>query len=283
MPISQVYDVPDTAALQCHVGGRIALSGATVELHHYRFRGPQSAVFRSDRAFVDLALSHRPGRPRGTYGEHGSLRPLGEVLFVPAGYALNTEWGEGEQTSICCAFDAGDDDIGAVALEAALDVRSPPVREALVRLAREIEQPGWCSALLAQSLCDQMTIEIGRYLRRSAGPAERATGLTPAQVRRIDDLIAMPGKLPGVAEMARLCDLSTRHFFRMFRAATGTTLADYAAARRLAQARAMLAAARPPVKEIAWRCGFETPAAFSAAFRKAMGVTPTQYRQSVLR
>ena len=282
MPISQVYDVPDDPALQCRVVGRLTLPDATVEIHRYRFRGPQGGVFRSDRGFVDLALSRRPGQPRGAF-DRAAKRPLGDVLFIPAGHALATEWGEGEQTSVCCAFaTAAEDHLPAPALAAALDVRCVPVRDALLRLAREIEQPGWCSELLAQSLCTQLMVELGRYLRHSAGTTERVTGLTPAQIRQIDALIEQPGRLPSVTEMARLCDLSSRHFFRMFRAATGTTLADYAAARRLARARQLLAATRPSVKEIAWRCGFETPAAFAAAFRRAVGVTPKQFRQALL-
>ena len=44
---------------------------------------------------------------------------------------------------------------------------------------------------------------------------------------------------------------------------------------------ALLQQRQPPIKEIAWRCGFETPAAFSAAFRKAVGTTPKAFRQTV--
>jgi AraC family transcriptional regulator len=60
------------------------------------------------------------------------------------------------------------------------------------------------------------------------------------------------------------------------------TFADYAAARRVARARALLASARPPIKEIAWRCGFDTAAAFSAAFRRDVGVTPSEYRRALI-
>jgi AraC family transcriptional regulator len=45
------------------------------------------------------------------------------------------------------------------------------------------------------------------------------------------------------------------------------------------RARARLADARAPIKQIAWECGFETPAAFSAAFRRATGYRPREYRQ----
>lgn len=284
--ISDVYEVPDTAALQCRVTGRMALPRATVEIHDYRFRGPQEGLFRSSKSFIDLALSPRPGTPRGGYaGTAMPRRALGDILFIPAGRGLETEWGEGEQRSICCGFDDFVDEeagFAADALEASLDVRSAYVREAMLRLAREIESPGFCSQILAQAIWTEMVVELGRYLQRSATASPQSYGLTPAQLRRIEELVERPGPIPAVAEFAAICDLSTRHFFRMFRASTGTTLAHYAATRRLDRAKQLLSAPRPPVKEIAWRCGFETPAAFSAAFRKAVGVTPKQYRQTLL-
>lgn len=287
--ISEVYDVPETPAMHCHVTGRLALPQATVEIHHYQFRGPQGGVFRSGKCFLDLALSPRPGVARGTYAAlpGTNLKPLGDMIFVPAGQDLETEWGEGEQMSVCCGFDGIDDGEGgtfdAQALEASLDVRNAYVREALVRLAREIDNPGFCSELLSQAIWTEMVIELTRYLHKPRDPATASQiRLTTAQLRRIEELIEQPGKLPTIADLAALCGVSTRHFFRMFRASTGRTLADYASEKRIDRAKQLLSASRPAVKEIAWRCGFETPAAFSAAFRKSVGVTPKQFRQSLL-
>lgn len=290
--VSAVYDVPASSGMDCRVAGRMVLPRATVEVHHYRFTGPQGGVFRSGRGFLDLALSRRPGAPQGHYTAlpgNGPL-PMGDIICIPAGQELETRWGEGEQMSVCCGFDSlvgGDDDLigNCHALEASLDVRSPHVRDALARLAREIACPDFGSALLAEALLAQVGVELYRYFMRSgtgSGAAgESLSRLSAAQMRRIDDAIEQPGKLPSVAELALLCDISTRHFFRLFRVSTGQTLAAYAADRRIARAKALLVQARPPIKEIAWRCGFETPAAFSAAFRKAAGMTPKAFRQAV--
>ncbi|MBA2933712.1 helix-turn-helix transcriptional regulator [Sphingomonas sp. CGMCC 1.13654] len=286
--ISNVYDVPETTAMECRVSGRIALERATVEIHHYRFRGPQGGVFRSRRGFLDLALSPRPGTPQGAYPAiAGSApQPLGDIIFIPANQELETEWGEGEQTSVCCAFDRVDVDgeghiLDSAALEASLDVRNVYVRDALQRLAREIENPGLCSALLAEAIWTELAIELHRYLMR---PREASPGslsrLSTTQLRRIDEMIDRPGRLPTIAELAKLCDVSTRHFFRIFRASTGRTLAGYATEKRIDRAKQLLSSPRPAVKEVAWRCGFETPAAFSAAFRRSVGITPMEFRQS---
>lgn len=291
--VSAVYDVPDSGGMDCRVAGRMVLPRATVEVHHYRFIGPQSGVFRSGRGFLDLALSRRPGAPQGHYTASPGKGPLpmGDIICIPAGQDLETRWGEGEQMSICCGFDSllgTEDDLIANChtLEASLDVRSPHVRDALVRLAREIACPDFGSVLMAEALLAQVGVELYRYFKRSGAGCdsrESLSRLSVGQMRRIDEAIEQPGKLPGVAELALLCEISTRHFFRLFRASTGQTLATYAAERRIARAKSLLVQPRPPIKEIAWRCGFETPAAFSAAFRKAAGMTPKAFRQAVWR
>ncbi len=286
--ISAVFDVPDVRGMDCHVAGRMVLPRATVELHHYRFTGPQSGTFRSGRGFLDLALSRRPGAPLGHYTTlpRSAPIPMGDIIYIPAGQDLETRWGEGEQRSICCGFEGlagGEFDLIADcdALEASLDVRSPHVRDAMLRLAREIECPDFGSSLLAEALMTEVGVQLYRYFRRPAADRAGASRLDPAQLRKIEEAIEQPGRLPSVAELAALCDMSTRHFFRVFRVSTGQTLAAYAADRRIARAKSLLVQPRPPIKEIAWRCGFETPAAFSAAFRKAVGTTPKAFRQTI--
>lgn len=287
--VSHVYDVPSSPDMDCRITGRIALPGVVMEVHHYRFRGPQGGVFSSPRSFLDLAISSRPGQPRGSFGYKGmdGLYGLGDVLFIPAGNSLSTEWGEGEQVSICCAFDdwgalADDFDLTEEALQASLDVRSMAVRESLMRIAGEIEQPGFCSEMLIQAIWMQTSVELQRYLRRSPDGSRGANGLTRLQLQRIDDRIAQPGKPPLVGELASECGLSSRHFFRQFKIATGQTLTAYVAIRKIDRAKQILRMGGTPIKVIAWECGFDSAAAFSAAFRKAVGLTPKEYRQSLV-
>ena len=100
--------------------------------------------------------------------------------------------------------------------------------------------------------------------------------------QRIEDRVEQPGKPPSVAELAAECGLSTRHFFRQFKIATGQTLTRYVADRKISRAKQLLRQASPAIKVIAWDCGFDSPAAFSAAFRKATGLTPRQFREGVM-
>jgi AraC family transcriptional regulator len=106
-------------------------------------------------------------------------------------------------------------------------------------------------------------------------------GLSRAQLKRIDECVQQPGKPPAVAALAAECGLSTRHFFRLFKAATGRTLTAYVTDRKIERARQLLRPGGPPIKVIAWECGFQSAAAFSAAFRKAEGLTPRQFREAL--
>lgn len=282
-PASQVYDMSSTAtALQCTVRGRITLPGVVMELHDYHFTGRQSGVLSPSRNFLDLALSPRP---RNAWGEYDGYqgRGLGEIFFVPAGNSLNTQWGEGEQMSICCGFDAlelgGGTAISEAALQSALDVRSSVLHDALRRISEEMVHPGFCSELLVEAIWGQAAIELQRYLRRSDAHADVGSAtLTRRQLQDVIERIEQPGKPPRVTEMAAACGLSTRHFFRQFQIATGQTPASFVAERKIELAKTRLRQARTAVKVIAWECGFDSAAAFSASFRRVTGVTPRQFR-----
>ncbi|MDB5685464.1 MAG: AraC family transcriptional regulator [Rhizorhabdus sp.] len=270
-------------SFDCRVRGAIKTTQATIELHDYRFHGPQDADFEPRFGFLDLALSPRPGDPRGRYLDAPQAGPqlMGDIIFIPAGSRLRSQWGGGAQRSVCLEFASSRESDGwsLAELEASLDVRSPFVREAMLRLAREIEEPGFESALMAEAICVQLGIDLGRYFRASRS-IEPATGrLGAAQLKRIEEMLEASGPRPSVADLARECRVSTRHFFRVFRQTTGMTLSEYAVERRIARARTLLAERRQPIKQISWACGFESAAAFSAAFRRATGFRPREFQR----
>ena len=72
---------------------------------------------------------------------------------------------------------------------------------------------------------------------------------------------------------------SRSHFLRMFRATTEVTPHRYVLKRRLERARQLLEKVEPAIEEIAFVCGFSSPAHLTLAFRKEFGITPTEYRR----
>lgn len=73
---------------------------------------------------------------------------------------------------------------------------------------------------------------------------------------------------------------SVFHFQRMFLAVYGTTPAEYVRRRRLTLAVAELGVDSSRVIDIALKYGYESPDAFTRAFRNMHGVTPTAARES---
>ena len=83
-----------------------------------------------------------------------------------------------------------------------------------------------------------------------------------------------------ISEAARIACSSPFHFQRMFHMLTGVTVADYVRKRRLSLAAQELASSNIKVIDVAFKYGYDTPEAFTKAFRKAFALTPSSARRS---
>ena len=79
--------------------------------------------------------------------------------------------------------------------------------------------------------------------------------------------------------VARAAGFSPWHFERIFKSLAKETLAAYVRARRLARALDRLAGSELRVLDIALLAGFDSQESFARAFKKAFGLTPTEYRK----
>lgn len=84
----------------------------------------------------------------------------------------------------------------------------------------------------------------------------------------------------GLADAARDAGLSTRSFQRACRAELGMSFQAWLSQARLLRAIEHLASPTLEIGEVALRCGYESPSSFARAFKKALGVTPSQWRAS---
>ncbi|MBL7489996.1 helix-turn-helix transcriptional regulator [Frankia sp. AgB1.9] len=83
-------------------------------------------------------------------------------------------------------------------------------------------------------------------------------------------------------DVCRAIGVSDRSLRRAFSAVTGMAWRDYLLQSRLMRAMAILAEPGPTVLETATRVGFGSVSAFTRAFRRHTGETPTSYRRRVL-
>ena len=82
----------------------------------------------------------------------------------------------------------------------------------------------------------------------------------------------------SVDKLAQLSGLSLRHFSRLFRHAVGVSPAAFVQRVRVEEARRCIEDGSRRLKSVARRCGFADEQALRRAFRRALGVTPAEYR-----
>ncbi len=251
-------------------------------------RGASRGTWYSrDLHYFDMTLTRRPKGAFGRFVETTEdIRPVGPILFAPAGYHYAGQGGPGRQKSLAVVIEPaqliGDDTVDAAigaGLAHCVNLDGESLRGLLRRIEREVAAPGFASALLLDGLCLSLMIEAARALRSAEACSFRKGGLSARNLRLIEDRVRSTEAMPTLAELAALCQLSSRHLVRAFQAETGRTIGDYVQRLQLERAQHLLAATTLPIAEIARQVGFASPAAFSTAFRRLCGQAPRSYRR----
>ena len=105
-------------------------------------------------------------------------------------------------------------------------------------------------------------------------------GLAPWQERRAKE--AMTAKLDkdvSLAELARECGLSSAHFARAFKQATGRPPYRWLLERRIETAQGLLLNSQMSLQQIAITCGFSDQSGFTRAFTRLVGTSPAAWRR----
>ena len=137
--------------------------------------------------------------------------------------------------------------------------------------------------MYAEALGGLLAHELLRLDRATPAskPANRG-GLAGWQQRRVMDFmeehLAEDISLNVLADLVRL---SPYHFLRSFKHSLGDPPHRYWTRRRIERAKAFLANPHMSITEIAFDVGFSGTSAFSGAFHRMTGQTPTDYRRSL--
>lgn len=139
---------------------------------------------------------------------------------------------------------------------------------------------------LDPTYCDAMGVALAQHLMVRYGQkatAKRGDQKLPAwRLRRITDYVEAHIDAPiQVAELAAIASLSVGHFHRALQATIGQTPLGFITHRRIERARQLLAEAPIPVTELSLQVGFASPSHFSRLFRRATGVSPSEYRKGL--
>jgi AraC family transcriptional regulator len=142
----------------------------------------------------------------------------------------------------------------------------------------ESEAPG--GRLYAESLANVLAVHVLRnYTAAGAEPRRFRGGLSGRRLRRVLSYIEENHERDLTLEdLAGEAEMSTFHFAREFKRATGTTPHQHLIRLRVERAKALLAGSRLPLAEVGLRTGFSHQSHFTRLFRRLTGTTPQSYR-----
>jgi AraC family transcriptional regulator len=211
-----------------------------------------------------------------------------KLILVPAGRRFSG-WQSPRQLtrSIClyidpasvavdpdCRFDEAD-------LEARMLFDDDGVWQTIAKLKGLIASGDPSATLYAEALGGILAHELLRLQgrNRSSSPKSRG-GLAAWQQRTIMEFMeAHLTESVSLGALASVVRLSPYHFARSFKQSFGEPPQRYWTSRRIERAKALLAVPDSSVTRIALDLGFGSTSSFSAAFRRTVGLPPTEYRR----
>ena len=97
--------------------------------------------------------------------------------------------------------------------------------------------------------------------------------------RVVAAIVSDPTAAHSLEQLATIAHFSPFHFHRIYRGVTGETVAATVRRLRLARAAQLLAAGDESVTQVAMAVGYDSPQAFSRAFREFAGMAPREFQQ----
>ena len=269
------------------IEAEMPLSLGRAQLVRESWNGPIDIYGTTPEHRLELALLPRTDSAMGCFPDQwgpNRFEPIGQMFLLPAQHRVHAKSECRQQNSIVCCFDPtsfaawfdGELQWTDGRLQGSLDIVSPSIRSLLFRIGEELRTPGFASETMVELIAGQVAIELSRHL---IGIEESKTGgLSSWCLRLIEERLGDAGAPPTLTELARLCHLSVRHLTRAFRASRGRSIGSHITEHRMDRAKRSLASGMS-VKSVAYASGFTCPSNFAAAFQRATGESPRQYRQ----
>ncbi len=285
--VVEVYP-PDIVKRRTVTSGSMAAEIVQATMHEkieFRFRAPLHLLAVCDQGMRSDGDTFVEGLPRSR------LRDVRRKLtFVPAGHEYY-EWQEPRALArvMYFYFDPAkmptDPETGVAPAHLAprLFFEDAPLWDTALKLKRLIESAGSDSGPYFEALGNVLVHELVR-LNAGAPRIEAPVrgGLAAWQQRTvttyIEEHLAEQISLPTLAQLVRL---SPCHFCRAFKQSLGMPPHRYHSSRRIEHAKMLLAKPASSVTDVGLTVGFSETSSFTAAFRRATGLTPTGYRRSL--
>jgi len=250
----------------------------------FHFCAPVHLLAIYERSVRDEGETFVQGLPRSRLHDCGR-----KLIFVPAGHEY-LDWHEPRALPWVTFFYFNPDQLVSGAepglscpsLTPRLFFRDGAVWHTAAQLRSLIDCGGARRAYM-QALGTVLAHELVRPAT-GTNPAEAPPhGCLAAWQRRkacdyIEEHLAEPISLATLAQLVRL---SPNYFCRAFSQSLGMPPQRYHTAQRIERAKALLAKRGASVTDVGFSMGYSETSAFSAAFRRVTGLTPSTYRRSM--
>ena len=182
-------------------------------------------------------------------------------------------------------LDVGDINVAGLQFRQQIGIEDQGVRQALIAIKQEIEEPGLNSRLYVETLLMLLLTRLMRCASNFAAPCEAAYvkgGLPNWRLKRALELLETnQAKTPSLAEIAGPLRLHPTFFCRAFKQSTGLSPHRYLLEHRVNRAKEMMKDRKRTLTEIALDCGFSSSSQFSIVFKRITGISPRGYRLSL--
>jgi len=257
------------------------VQAARLERFESRFRAPVHLLILGERGARCEGETFVEGLPKSSLRDYRR-----KLTFVPAGTEYH-DWQTPRALTRLAYFYL---DPARLPVEAAAALSIPrlffenaSLWDTAIKLASLVESPEPQNRLYLEAVGVVLAHELARLGETSPRIEPQIRGGLAAWQERV--VVAhieghLEEQIP-LATLAGLARLSPYYFCRAFKQSFGLPPHRYHTRRRIERAKALLAKAKPSVTEIGMAVGFSETSSFTAAFRKATGLTPTAYHRSL--
>lgn len=241
---------------------------------------------------VALGFSSSPGE-RWLDGKiQQERRNRGDIAVIPSGTAHRCNWNNLGEFGILAVEPAllktvSHDLIDSDRIELIpqfMNDQDELIQGIFLTLKDELESHKIAGSLLIDSLKTTLAIHLLRkYCNTKPKLSSYGNGLCKFKFKQITEYINehLDSDLK-VIELAAIASMSPYHFIRLFRKATDKTPHQYVLHQRIKKAQYLLHHSQISISEIAATVGFCDQSHFTKYFKRIIGVTPRQYRSTLI-
>ncbi|SDC87455.1 helix-turn-helix domain-containing protein [Paraburkholderia lycopersici] len=219
---------------------------------------------------------------------HESLVSAGVSMLMPAGH--DSLW-EGDASATArlriptALVESAAEQIGArsssqVEIRNVFETRDTVIAYIARILMAELERQPHPAQLL---IVDQVSNALAAHLLRNFNAFEpvvsrELTALSQVELARVTEYVEANLDRPiGLAELARIVNVSRFHFTRLFKRCTGMTAISFVEQCRIRRAQSLILETDWPLSQIALAAGFADQSHFTRRFHRHVGCTPAAF------